>query len=281
MNFGYLLIVHQTDEMLTDYVKMAYALALSIKNTQKPGYDQVALIINDKKYLDNLKSIWVFDQIIEWDKKSFWDGRSYMDELSPFESTVCLDVDMIFTRDCSHWIDYFIENTDLYICSSVLTYRGEQVTNDFYRKAFVRNELPNLYSLYTFFKKGSELSKQFFSLVKKITECPIEFNNTFLSEYKPKILGTDEIFALSAKILDISDDVSYDLPFLKIVHLKPMIQNWPWPADDVTHHVGLYLDVNGNFKIGNFQQTGIVHYVVKDFMTDENISILEEISWKK
>ncbi len=280
MNFGYLLVVNQT-ESGPDYAKMAYALALSIKNTQKPGYDQVALVINDKNHISDFKSLWVFDHVTEWSDKTFWDGRSYMDKLSPFENTICLDVDMIFLRDYSHWIDYFIDNCDLYIPNKSYTYRSELVTNNFYRKTFEKNHLPNLYSFYTFFKKDSETVQEFFSLVRYITEYPKEFSNFFLSEYKPKIVGTDEAFALSAKLLGIGHEISYDLDFPKIVHLKPMIQNWPWPADVVTHHVGLYLDKKGNLKIGNYQQTDIVHYVEKSFMTDENINTLEELAWKK
>ncbi len=280
MNFGYLLIVNQTEET-PDYAKMAYALALSIKNTQKPGYDRVALVINDRKYIDNFKSLWVFDHIIDWGDKSFWDGRSHMDLLTPFEYTVCLDTDMIFLRDYSHWVDYFIENCELYIPNRSFTYRGELVIGDFYRKTFIKNDLPNMYSFYTFFKKDSSLVEEFFTLVRHITEYPKEFSNLFLSDHKPKIVGTDEAFALSAKILDISGQVSYDLEFPKVVHLKPMIQNWPWPADVVTYHVGLYLNKQGNMTIGNFKQTDIVHYVEKDFITDENINTLEEIAWKK
>jgi len=280
MNFGYLLIVNQQDDT-HDYARLAYALSLSIKNTQKPGYDQVALIINDKKYLDGYKSLWVFDHIIEWSDKKFWDGRSYMDRLSPFENTVCLDVDMIFLRDYSHYIDYFLENCDLFVANKSYTYRGELVEDNFYRKAFIKNSLPNLYSFYTFFKKDSIITKEFFTLVRYITEYPRAFSNLFLTEHKPRIIGTDEAFALTAKILGIENNISYDLDFPKVVHLKPMIQNWPWPADVVTHHVGLYLDKKGQLKIGNYQQTGIVHYVDKDFMTDENLNILEELAWKK
>ena len=46
MNFGYLIFVAAHPDI--DYLKLAYALALSIKNTQKQGYDKVALVINDK-----------------------------------------------------------------------------------------------------------------------------------------------------------------------------------------------------------------------------------------
>ena len=279
MNFGYLIIV--STSKTADYLKLAYALALSIKNTQKPGYDKVALVIDNKKAVDDLTSSWVFDEVIEWNQETFWDGRSWMDKLSPWENTVCLDADMIFLRDYSHWIDYFISNCELYVANKSFTYRGEVVTNDFYRKAFVKNDLPNLYSFFTFFKKDSELATEFFTLGRYILKNPVEFSNMFLSNYKPKIVGTDEAFALSAKILDIDNIIAYPLDFPKVVHLKGQIQNWPWPADIVTNHVGFYLNKNGNLKIGNFQQYDIVHYVEKDLIIDEALNILEEIAWKK
>jgi len=278
MKFGYLLVVSEHSE--TDYLKLAYALALSIKNTQRPGYDQVALVIDDATKIKKLKSSWVFNHIIEWNQETFWDGRSWMDKLSPFDNTVCLDVDMLFTRDYSHWIDYFIDNCELYVSNKSYTYRGELVIDDFYRRAFTKNQLPNLYSFYTFFKKDSELAKDFFELGRHIIKNPTEFSNHFLTDLKPKVVGTDEAFSLAAKILDISDQIAFDLEFPRVVHMKPMVQNWPWPANLCSDHVGFYLNRKGKLKIGNYEQHDIVHYVEKDKIDDEMISILEEIVWK-
>lgn len=279
MNFGYLLVVAEHESV--DYLKLAYGLALSIKNTQKPGYDKVALVIDNKDRIHELTSPWVFDHVIEWNQETFWDGRSWMDQLTPFEYTVCLDADMLFTRDYSHWIEYFVDNAELYVANKSYTYRGELVNDIFYRKTFIKNELPNLYSMWTFFKKESKIAKEFFELGRYIIKHPTEFSNVFLSNHKPKVLGTDEAFALSAKILDIADEISYPLEFPKIVHMKPMIQNWPWPADTWSDHVGFYLNKKGQLKIGNYQQHDIVHYVEKDKIDTEMINILEEISWKK
>lgn len=278
MNFGYLIIVSSNDSV--DYLRLAYALALSIKNTQKPGYDKIALVIDNKNKLDQITSPWVFDEIIEWDQESFWDGRSWMDHLTPWEYTVCLDADMLFFRDHSHWIDYFLNNSELYITNCAYTYRDEKINSDFYRKTFTANDLPNLYSMWTWFKKDSQLSKDFFSLGRYILKNPKEFSNLYLSNFKPKIIGTDEAFALSAKILDIQDEISYDLEFPKVVHMKGEVQNWPWPADKFTNHVGFYFNKKGQLKIGNYQQHNVVHYVEKDIITDELINILEEIAWK-
>jgi hypothetical protein len=277
MNFGYLIFVAAHPDI--DYLKLAYALALSIKNTQKPGYDQVALVINDKTAVDSLASPWVFDRVIEWPEQKFWDGRSWMDQVTPWEHTVCLDADMLFLRDYSHWIDYFVKNTDLYVANRAWTFRGEVITSDAYRKAFIKNDLPNLYSMWTFFKKDS--GKEFFELARQIFINPQEFKNLYLSNHVPKVIGTDEAFALAAKLLDIDSEMAYPLDFPRVVHLKPQVQNWPWDADRVTDQAGFYLKADGSLKIGNYQQTDIVHYVEKDIVTDELVSMLEEIAWKK
>lgn len=279
MNFGYLIIVSAHADI--DYLRCAYAAALSIKNTQKEGYDKVALVIDDKSSLDKIKSPWVFDHVIEWSEQTFWNGRSWMDKLSPFDYTVCIDADMLFLRNYSHWIDYFIDNSELYVCSRSFTYRGEVITDDFYRKTFTANELPNLYSFFTYFRKDSSLAQEFFDLGRYIISNPTEFKNNFLEKSKPKIVGTDEAFALSAKLLDISDTISYEMDFPRVVHLKPMVQNWPWSADRVTEHAGFYFKPTGELKIGNYNQTDLVHYVEKDLITDEIISLLEEIAWNK
>ena len=279
IDFGYLIIVNEGAD--TNYTRLAYALALSIKNTQKEGYDKVALVIDDKQHIENYTSTWVFDHVIEYQGPEGWDSRSYMDQVTPFENTVCLDADMLFFRDYSHWAEYFIANSELYIANKAYTYRGELVTNDHYRKCFTNNNLPNLYSFYTFFIKDSLLAKEFFDLQRAIIKTPGRYSNEFLISHKPKVVGTDEAFALAANILDIADDIAYPLEFPRVVHMKGMIQNWPYPADTVSDHVGFYFDRNAKVKIGNFQQTDILHYVEKDKITLETINILEEIAWKK
>lgn len=279
MNFGYLIIIAENSEY--DYTKMAYALAMSIKNTQKQGYDKVTLVTDNVDKIKKLESSWVFDYVIEWKQETFWDGRSWMDQLSPFEHTVCLDADMLFTRDYSHWVDYFIDNCDLYVANKSYTYRGELVSSDFYRRTFTENQLPNLYSFYTYFRKDAKLCDDFFTLGRFIIKNPTEFSNMFLQEYKPKIVGTDEAFALSAKILGIEDEISYSLEFPRVVHMKPMVQNWPYPSDVWSDNVALYVNQQGNVKISSFMQSDIVHYVEKDKITDEVISLLEGVLWKK
>ena len=262
MSFGYLIIV--SDDGINDYHAMAHLLALSIKRTQKAGYDNVALITDNEKKFNLYKTLWAFDKVEYWDKQSYWDGRSYMNKLSPWKHTVCLDADMIFMRDTSHWIDYFVENCEMYVASNVLTYRNELVTSDYYRKTYKENNLPNLYSAYTFFKKESYMVRNFFDLVQAITNQKEEFKNMFLEKEKPAELGTDEIFSLAAQILDIQDQISYPLEFPKFVHMKPMVQNLKKPIFKWSRDIGFYTNNIDDYKIGSFHQYDILHYVEKD-----------------
>lgn len=281
MNFGYLIFVNEHDNI--DYLKLAYLLAMSIKLTQKEGYDRVALVVNNKKILKKVKAPWVFNEVIEFDRKEpGWNPRSWMDIYSPFEYSVCLDSDMIFFRDYSHWIDSLVKsNLEIFIPNRAYTYRGETIDNDYYRKTFTANSLPNLYSFFTFFKSKSRTAQEFFNLGRWIINYPNEFGIEFLKNKIPKVVGTDESLALSAKILDIDSIVTVNTDLIKVVHLKPMIQNWPWPTEEVFDHVGFYFDLDGQLKIGSFQQSNILHYYKKDIITDEVISIMENKLWKK
>lgn len=279
MNFGYLIVAKKNENY--DYQRMAYILAMSIKNTQERGYDKIALVTDFEIEQDKFLSPWVFDKIIVTTLKDGWDSRLDMDMLSPWDQTVCLDADMIFTRDISHSIKYFIEHCDLYITNQSFTYRGEKVTSDFYRRTFTKNQLPNLYSFFTFFKKDTPISKEFFHLCREIGEYKDEFKNRFLSEHICEEMGTDEIFALATDILDIESKISYPLSFPQIVHMKGMIQNWWDPMEPVTDKVGFYVNNKADIKIGNYQQYDIIHYHEKQLANVEITSIMENALWKK
>jgi hypothetical protein len=270
-DFGYLVVISKSST--NEYLSMAYLLALSIKATQKQGYDKVALITDDKETIPVISSSPVFNQVIFWDKKQHWDGRSYMDQLSPWRYTVCLDADMLMVRDTSHWIDYFINsNTEIYVTNKVKTFRDDIVTDNFYRQTYEKNQLPILYSAYTFFDKTSLIVEKFFNMGRYIIDYPTEFKNYFLDKDIPEVVGTDEAFSLAAKILDLEDTISYDLEFPRFVHLKPRIQGFKTNVQKMGKEVGYYFDKLNRFKIGSFNQTDIIHYSQKDLFTQDMIS---------
>jgi hypothetical protein len=171
---------------------------------------------------------------------------------------------MIFQRDYSHWVDYFENNCELYVAPEAYTFRGEVITSDFYRKTFTANELPNLYSAFTWFRKSSQLATTFFKLVQRITEYPTEFKNLYLSKLIPEVVGTDEAFGLAAKIMGIEDQIAYPMEFPRFVHMKPQCQNFKYPINKWHLDLGIYKDKYNNIKIGTYRQDDIIHYVEKD-----------------
>lgn len=274
MNFGYLIFVKKNENY--DYLSLAYLLAISIKLTQPKGYEKIALVTDDTKGIHKLKSPWIFNDVIHADLPEFWDCRSFMYDYSPFETTVCLDADMIFNRDISHIIDYYRENYSVGLVKNVVDYRQNLITNNFCRKAFTENNIPSVYSLFSFFQKNNK-AEQFFNLVKDITQFPKEFKNLYFKKYKPDVLGTDEIFGITSKILDYPIQLEDNL--LSVLHMKGEIQNWNVPSNKVTNKVGFYVDRDLNVKIGVFKQTDIIHYVEKDIITEEIISLYEQKLW--
>lgn len=277
--FGYLIIV--SESKVANYHQLAHALALSIKKTQPLGYDNVAIATDNKHWMPILKNIWAFDKVIFWDKETHWDGRSFMDEITPWDQTVCLDADMLFFSDYSHWIDKIRELSTLYIPNKVFTFRGELVTSDFYRKLQTLNDIPTLYSAFTYFDKTDQLSIEFFKLVKIITKYPVEFRNMILDNDTGSVFGTDEIFGLASKILGISDKISINLPFPRIVHMKSQIQNCINLSNIWTKELKFSFDRNAELKIGNYEQTDIVHYVQKELITIDEINTYKRIIRKR
>jgi len=105
MSKGYLAIVQNSKH---DYLRMAYALALSIASSQKSVRKMSIAIDKNVIIPDKYKAI--FDNIIdipfnddaeleEWKVHNKW--KYY--HMTPYDHTVILDADMLFTSDVGHW----------------------------------------------------------------------------------------------------------------------------------------------------------------------------------
>lgn len=273
LDFGYLLIVSNSQRH--NYQNMAYLLAMNIKRTQKPGYNQVAVVIDNKDDARLYRVSPAFDEVIVSKEYQHWDGRSYMDKLTPFKRTVCLDVDMLFTNDTSHWIDHFIKDSNgLYICNKIVNYKGEPVVDEYHRQGYSQNKIKPLYSAYTYFDITSDYTERFFDLARQIYLNPDQFKNVFMKNISPTVIGTDEAFSLAAKILSLEDKISYDcINFPRIAHLKSPIQGYK--VKDIEKDLGYYID-NDRLSIGVFDQTDLVHYAEKNIDTQKLISFYEK-----
>jgi hypothetical protein len=260
---------------------MAYVLALSIKISQR-DITSVSLITDVPDAVpDHYKT--VFDHIIqipwyddaldsEWKIENRW--KIY--HITPYDETVLLDADMLFLNNVDKWWDYLSNNFDLFITSNVLTYRNETVTDSYYRRVFIDNNLPNTYSAFTYFKK-SQIAEEFWTLVEIIAKNWQEFYNRFLLKSKPRNLSMDVVFALAIKILDIEDQITSIFNYPTFTHMKSRVQNWYTSTDDWMDFGAVYLNKTGSLKISNYQQTGIFHYTEKKFLTNYVEYVYEDL----
>ena len=244
------------------YAKQAEHLARSIKKTQ-------SCISRLSVITDQEVDATLFDQVIAISNDlavdSNWkiENRVNFYDLTPYDETVILDADMLFLSDVSHWWNLF-DKYDLLLTSKVLTYRGIEVDDQYYRKTFKFNDLPNVYSAFTYFKK-SDLTETFFKLVKSI----VSKWSTWTQQHTPveaqRFPSIDVAMSMAVKILDIEQDVTSKLDYPTFTHMKGMCQGWTKPALEWNEVLGIY-KTSSDLKLGAFPQTGILHYVKKDFV---------------
>lgn len=280
---GYLILAQNNSS--SDYVKMAYVLALSIKLSQTE-VTSVSLITDVpdsvpshyKEVFDHVIKIPWYDDALETEWKI--ENRWKIYHITPYDETILLDADMLFLSNIDNRWKYLSTNYDLFFTLDVLTYRNEIVSNEYYRKVFVENDLPNVYSAFTYFKK-SAIAEEFWTLVEIIAKNWQEFYNRFLINSKPKHLSMDVVFALALKILGIEDQTTASFKYPTFVHMKSRVQNWHNTTDDWTDHAGVYLNRQGKLKISNYQQTGMFHYTENKFLTNHVEYVFEDLYKEK
>jgi len=251
------------------YIDHAIALAESIRDTQST-VKNISIITDQKSKLPKK----LFDKVISLNKKtdlakrSNWkiENRCRFYELTPYDETVILDADMLFLDDVSHWWAHF-GKFDMLCTNKVKTYRNEWVVKNPYRITFVNNELPNVYSAFTYFKK-SELAETVFEVATSIITNWDSWIDRFAPEDKQQWVSLDVALALAIKVLGVKDLVTSTLDYPTFTHMKAGCQGWNDYAEDWRVHLGVY-NSNG-IRLGNHLQSGILHYVEKDFLNELN-----------
>lgn len=272
MTQGFLVIAQNSD---VDYVRQAYALALSIKSTQ-PTINNISIVTNDP-VPENYQS--VFDKIIpipfgdaaatsEWKVENRW--KLY--HASPYDETIVFDTDMLVLDNIEN-VWKFVKDRDLFFTSVVRDYKNRQVVDTVYRKTFAENNLPNLYCGMFYFKK-SELAITFFKLIEFITNNwqRIYYDNA--PKHQQKFFSMDVTVAIAAKILGIEDEILHVNSPFTFVHMKPALQGWDPVPTNCLDQLMIYFNDRNELYFNNFKQLGVVHYVEDQFLTDKIIEQL-------
>jgi len=275
MNKGFCILAQNNSK--TDYVRQAYALALSI---HKYNSDQKVTIVTNDTVPEEYKS--VFDQIvpIPWTdqaEEKDWkiENRWKVYHASPYEYTIVMDADMLVLHNIEHWWDELAKN-ELYFTSNVTTYKGDVATSRYYRKVFDSNDLPNVYSAVYYFKKGHK-AKQFFTMLELIMTNWELFYGKFAGIDYQNWCSVDVSCAIALKILDISSDVTNPSSYITFTHMKPYMQKWAQVPEHWTKSIGTYLRKDGKLLLGNFVQRNVLHYVEDEFLTDDLLRRLEAL----
>ena len=276
MTKGYLILAQNSGSM--NYIRMAYALALSIKGTQSE-VNKVAIATDDmvpdkyKHAFDHIVKIPWADHAKEsrWKIENTW--KFY--HMTPFDETVVLDADMLFPADISHWWDV-LSLKDVWVTNKPRTFRGELITSTKYRQVHVSNNLPHFYIAFFYFKK-SELAAEMFKLTQIIYDNWERFYYDYLDETRPKFNSGDVSYALAIKILGAETECFDTDSIPTFVHMKSALQNIDpkYISDDWTQNIPTYFTDDCRFKIGNYEQYLPFHYHIKNWLTNDMINKLE------
>lgn len=276
-------LIHVENTKSTNYVEQAYALALSIKNTQKE-VTSVSLMTNDKipkKYR------WVFDHVLEipWydetkNTRFKSENRWKFIHVTPYYETMVLDADMIFLDDISDWWNY-CSNYDLKFCSKILNHKLEPIEKDsVHRRAFIDNGLTNPYFACHYFKK-TDPAYEFYKVLEFVVNnwewCYTKFAPVSYQNW----LSMDLASAIAIEItMDHRSVIDQTCP-LEFVHMKSAIQGWPMTFETWQNAVPFVLNSKGELIVGNIRQPKLFHYVEKSFLSKKTLNRLEMLANEK
>jgi hypothetical protein len=247
------------------YIRAAEDLAISIRATQT-GVNKISVITDQPTRKD------LFEHVIpvpaqDLSGDAVWKihNRAYFYDLSPYDETVILDADMLFLTDVGHWWNY-ISKHDFLTTTCVKTYRNTWVEGNAYRAAFRANNLINAYSAFTYFKKA-ELSQEIFYWIKQFMSDWDSWSRYLIPVDRQQFPSIDLGLAMAVKLLDCEQQVTSTLNYPTFTHMKSGCQGWARSRENWEDVLGVYND-GTQIKIGPYVQSGILHYVKKDFVID-------------
>lgn len=278
MSKGFFVVAQNSNSV--NYIEQAYALALSIKASQKE-VTGLTVMTNDpvpKKYLS------AFDSVvpIPWSDLAYnpgWkiENRWKIYYATPYDETIVLDTDMLLLDDISNWWEY-CSRYDLKFCNKVKNYKQEVFNKDpYHRTAFNDNGLTNPYFALHYFKKNDEALKFYQALEFVSTnweECYKLFAPKSFQNWLSMDLATAVAIELTGQYESVIDAVSP----LEFVHMKTALQEWLSPHISWQDAVPYVLTTKGDLVIGNIKQPQLVHYVEKDFLNKKILARLQELA---
>jgi len=261
------IIVLAQNNSIDNYVDQACLLAMSLK-----VHNSIPIsLVTDNTVPEKYRHL--FDQIIpipfgDKAKDSDWkiENRWKLYYCSPYKETIVMDTDMLILQNIDLWWN-FLSNYEMFFTSNVLTYRGTRANTSYYRKTFINNNLPNLFSGFHYFKK-CEFAQNFYHWLELVlNNWETFYEQHLVADNRPKHSSIDVCAAITARILDCENVITNKaVQFPSFTHMKAHCQGWSAPQTNWQDQINTYISKNGSIKIGNFMQSGILHYTEKDFL---------------
>jgi len=264
-------VVFAQNTSTVDYIRQAYALALSIRLSQS-SVTNISLITNDRVPEEYISA---FDKIIPIPFVYSESSGPYQTEnrwkvyyATPYDETIVLDTDMLLLEDINGWWNY-CKNYNIKFTNRIRNFKMEPVVDIVNRQAFISNNLTSPYCALYYFKK-SEYSYEFFKILEFVTNnwewcwtkfAPNSYQNWISMDLAVAI--TIEIMSAHEEVLDVNNPMEF-------VHMK-LPHGGSWQSNVLSNF-------NGNLTVGNMRQTKLFHYVEKDFLTNEIVNKLEELT---
>lgn len=274
MSKGFVIVAQNTEQK--DYVRMATALAMSIKASQR--HNKVTLITNNE-----VPDKDVFDSIVDipWGDLAWKNTRNKIENVwkaihaTPYDDTILLDADLLFPKDAdtdSLWA--FYAQYDAAFCTCPMTYAGTKVNDYDDRKRFHDNDLANVYSGVIYFKKNGN-TYNLFTRLGEINEFWQEWYRHFLPvKDRPTRQDFDTSLNLALSTCDGNFKFMTD-PTTQFVDMNPLrmpqagvkSELWQlyWPST--------FTD-NGQLFVNGFRICLPFHYHTDTWLTDELLGII-------
>ena len=300
---GFLVIAQQSGN--TDYIRMAYALALSLKASQKEAGGMAIAVEAGTKVPEQYRH--AFEHIVEipWSDdatESKWkiENKWKVYYMTPYERTIFLDTDMLVTTDISEWWD-ILDERDLWMATQPVNFRGQTISRFHFRQAFIENKLPMIYTAFTYFRQ-SERATEFFNNLRIIfqnwsnihkyyklrqtSDALLEAMEVhrypgrwewehFLKNF-PDYMSGDLAYALCVRMMDAQDEFAPEGSFPTFAHMKMGDQGIDgYHGIDWTEHLNYTLTDDLTLTVGGYVQRYPFHYVEKDWISNDIVRKLE------
>lgn len=277
MSRGYLTIALNREN--EDYLKAAYGLALSLKNSQK--------IVNKLSVLtdrtDNIpeKYFKAFDKVIllpheDMAADSNWKVENYYQvyDATPYDETITVDADTLFCEDISDWWEK-LSTRELVATDKIYTYDFKRILHNVFREDYYVNDIPDCHNGFLYFKKG-DFSKKVFDRIK---DNVYDWKNVSERNFHRKGVhySSDSALNIALKELDLVKACTFEEDLPGYIHMKSKLQGFT-VADvekDWRKYVDYYFDDEMHLFINDIKIELPFHYHLRDFLSDELLARFE------